>query len=411
MPDQRLAQIVLQKRMLDADQTRRRVAVAASGVAALLFLSPLQVALYIGSHFLADVALLLALTRLISRPDSVFWLRAMQLAAFAAMSSFLGPAVLLWLEPGITPKIGAIIHIFGGMLSIMLVRTAFLPLTIANSLPLIGVVIVLAALERGTIPWQEEVFLGFAVAVLAGYFILTLITAQRINKKLAGARDEALARVETQKRFLATMSHELRTPLNGILGAAQSIAASHPGIGAETIRDSARDMAAMVDDLLDNAAIAAGALRINRQPVRLSDVMDRLKDRWQAAFAAKGLTLDVRLSSDLPEAALIDPLRLSQGLSNLLANALRLTGKGGVVLALSRHPAGLEAIVTDTGPGLPEGAESRLFQPFETFGPPSDDTGSSTGLGLSITQGLARAMGGGGIWFSSVPQGAAAGFA
>ena len=180
-----------------------------------------------------------------------------QVAAFACMSTYLIPAVLLWQVAGSTAKAGAMIHIFGGMLSIMLVRTAYRPMTIANSLPLAGVVPIIAILETETEGSGDQIFLGAAVLILAGYFILTLQAALRSNRALAGARDAALARVETQRRFLATMSHELRTPLNGILGIAQGLVASHPGQGAESICDSAREMSAMVDDLLDNAAIAA----------------------------------------------------------------------------------------------------------------------------------------------------------
>lgn len=380
--------------MLDADLPRRAAAISASGVAGLLFLSPLQVCLYLVCYFLADIALGVAMTRLVQKPHSLLHVRMVQFAGFAAMSAFLIPVAMLWHLPGSTPKIGALIHVFGGMLSIMLVRTAYMPLTIANSLPLAGIAIVIGVIEYDQISLREGAFLGFAVVVIALYFAVTVASAQRINRELAQARDTALARAETQRRFLATMSHELRTPLNGILGIAQSMVASHPGMGAQTIHDSARDMAAMVDDLLDSAAIEAGALRINRKPAELAAIMDRVKDRWQAPFAAKGLTLDLSLADDLPKAAMIDPLRLLQCLSNLLANALRLTHSGGASLALIHHPLGLEAVITDTGPGLPLGADTRLFRPFEVMQSTRDDAGPSTGLGLSITCGLARAMGG-----------------
>lgn len=394
MPHQALALIVLQKRMLDDDLWRRTIAIAATGIAALYFLTPLQVAAFLASTYAADLLLTALLTRLVAQPHSVMRLRLVQGAAFLAMSTYLSPALMLWQLPGSTPKVAAMMLIFGGMLSVMLVRTAFRPMTIANSLPLAGVVMVLAAKEGQDLPTSELTILGFGVAVLTVYFVTTLIMALRNNRNLALARDEALARVETQKRFLATMSHELRTPLNGILGMAQVLASRHPGEGAEIIRDSARDMAAMVDDLLDNAAIEAGSLRINRKATQLSHVLDRITERWQPAFADKGLALHVVPSSDLPQAAMIDVLRLSQCLSNLLANALRLTDQGGVTLELKPHQIGLEAVVTDTGPGMPEGVEARLFRPFEPIELPGPAFGPSTGLGLSITRGLAIAMGG-----------------
>lgn len=394
MQDQELAQIVLQKRMLDADLPRRTMAILGSGLAGLFFLTPVKVALYLCLYFPCDMALGAALTRLIDRPTSKARLRVVQVAAFACMSTYLIPAVLLWQVAGSTAKAGAMIHIFGGMLSIMLVRTAYRPMTIANSLPLAGVVPIIAILETETEGSGDQIFLGAAVLILAGYFILTLQAALRSNRALAGARDAALARVETQRRFLATMSHELRTPLNGILGIAQGLVASHPGQGAESICDSAREMSAMVDDLLDNAAIEAGALRIVRRPVHLSQMMQRLEERWLAAFTEKNLRLRLTISPDLPEWMMLDPLRLSQCLSNLLGNALRLTASGGVSVDLIPHPGGLEAVVCDTGPGLPDGMETRLFRAFELIHIPGGDQRPGTGLGLSISRGIARAMGG-----------------
>lgn len=281
LQEPKLAQIVLQRRMLDADKFRRFAAVAASGLIGLFYLSPLQMTVYLALYYPCDLALMVALRQLAARPQSRLRLRLVQVAAFCNMSAYLIPAVLLWQEPGATPRIAALLFVFGGMLSVMLVRAAFAPLTIANSLPLIGFTAVVGYLEWQTVPLRDLVFLAICVALLTGYFIVTLRTALRINRTLAEARDAALARVATQRRFLSTMSHELRTPLNGILGVAQSLSASHPGLGAEVIRDSARDMAAMVGDLLDNAAIEAGALRINREAVDLNELVQRIEERWK----------------------------------------------------------------------------------------------------------------------------------
>lgn len=373
---------------------RRLFAIASSALAGLLYFSPGQMAAYFGGYLATDIFLMRMMTRLIAKPNSWVRLLAVMVAAFGTMSVFLIPSVFMWPQPGSVPKIGAMIHLFGGMLSIMLVRAVFMPLTIANSLPIPIAVVLIGWTEFAQSSHPERIFLTFAVLVLGVYFSITLIEAQRVNDELARARDAALARVETQRRFLATMSHELRTPLNGILGLAQSMAQAGTESAAETIRESARDMAAMVDDLLDNAAIEAGALRINRKPVDLAPMFARIKDRWDRPFADKGLRFTLTTSKDLPKIAMIDQLRFLQCLSNLLANALRLTAVGGVDLVLMRHANGLEAVVTDTGPGLPAGAETRLFQPFEILNLTGQETGRSNGLGLSITRGLAQAMGG-----------------
>lgn len=380
--------------MLEADMPRRLLAVTASGLVGLLYLSPVQVAMFLGLYYPCDLLLVFALRRLCSQPDSGSWLRLVQLAAFCNMSAYLVPAVMLWLEPGAPPKLGAALFVFGGMLSVMLVRAAFLPMTLANSLPLAGFVVVIGYLEHDTADGRELLFLTLCVLLLSAYFMMTLRSAVQINRELSLARDQALARVATQRRFLATMSHELRTPLNGILGMAQELVSAHPGVGAEVIRDSARDMAAMVGDLLDNAAIEAGAVRIKTLPTDTRDLLRRVEDRWLPAFKAKRLTLRLSTAPDLPDRLMLDPLRVMQCLSNLLANALRHTREGGAELVIRTQGHRLVATLTDTGPGLPADFEGQLFQPFFALATDLPDYGPSTGLGLSICRGLARAMGG-----------------
>lgn len=394
MQDERRAQIILQKRMLDTDTPRRLFAISVSGIVGLLYLSLWQTAFYLSLYFPSDLALIVALHRLASRPDAKSRMWLMQGAAFVNMAAYLIPVVMLWQEPDIAPKLGAVLFVFGGMLSVMLVRSALLPMTVANCLPLLVVVVVIVLIERPHSGGREALFMASSVALLAVYFITTLHSALRINRTLAETRDTALARVATQRQFLTTMSHELRTPLNGILGMAQGLIAHYPGLGVEVIRDSARDMAAMVGDLLDNAAIEAGALRITRMPVEVAALLQRIDDRWRPAFAAKGLTLTIICASDLPSRLMLDPLRITQCFSNLLANALRHTVDGGVALELRPHPLGLIATITDTGPGLPTGMESQLFQPFMALTTDVSVAGLSCGLGLSICRGLAQIMGG-----------------
>lgn len=394
MPDQQLALLKVQKRLLDDDLVRRNMAIFVGLISSALFLTPLQIAIGFATYLPADVALTLALGRLIGSPTSRFWFGAVLFSAFWAMSSYLLPAAMLWQVPGPASKVGAVIYTVGGMLSIMLVRTVYRPMTIANSLPLLGMIVFVAVSERNSVPPVELAFLTFAMAVLAGYFALTLNSYLRIHSELSMARDAALARVETQRRFLATMSHELRTPLNGILGVSQALVQSHPDIGAEVIRDSARAMTRMVGDLLDHAAIDAGALRIAPRPCNPVDEVQRLSALWQARFAEKGLELTLTLGAKLPEQIMADPVRLAQCVSNLLANALHHTPSGTVELALSRSPVGLQITVTDSGPGLPAGAEQRLFRPYEQIQTADPARRKGSGLGLSISRGLARAMGG-----------------
>jgi signal transduction histidine kinase/ActR/RegA family two-component response regulator len=384
----------LQERLLRADLPRRTVAMIAAVTTSCVYLSIWQAFLCLGTYLIADLLLMQTFGKLIKKPQSKPLHCLVLVFAFCAMSSYLLLAGLLWLVPGITPKVGAMILIFGGMLSIMLVRSVYLPLTVVNSLPLVGMAGFIGWIEIDRILSVESLFLLTAVCVLGGYFGLTLANYLRIHDELAHARDAALARSKTQGRFLATMSHELRTPLNGILGMSQVLIAKHPGSGAEVIQDSARAMTAMVADLLDNAAIEAGTLRIDLQECDPAKEMQSLVHQWQDRFAEQGLTLGLQLDRNLPDRILADPLRLSQCLSNLLSNALRFTKEGGVTLSLNVHPIGLEAVVTDTGAGVPHGADAQLFQPYGQGYAAQHRHDSGSGLGLSISLGLVRAMGG-----------------
>lgn len=393
MLEQRLPLIKLQKRLLDADLPRRHAAVLSGLTAASFYMSFGKVVLSFVVYLLGDILLTVALRRLIREPQSRGWHILMFCGAFTTMTGFLLLAAFLWLEPGEVSKIVALTYVFGGMLSVMLVRSVYLPLTIVNSLPLILFGLFVAIVEARSLEPGDLILLYFAMFVLGSYFTITLGSYTRTHREVALGRDAALARAETQKRFLATMSHELRTPLNGILGMAQVLTRSHPGIGAEVIRDNAASMSRMVGDLLDSAAIDAGALRIDPRPCDPTAEIARCVADWQPRFAAEGLALEMSFGNSLPPRIMADPLRLSQCLSNLLSNALRHTQSGGATLVARWFSGLLEITLTDTGSGLPAGAETRLFRPYEQISRAAGNAGG-TGLGLSITRGLARAMGG-----------------
>ena len=394
MPEQRLSQLQLQHRLLDADLPLRAGAMLAAYAASMIYLTPLQALICVALYIPGDALLMIALPWLIAKPQARGRLMLVLLGGFWSMAGYLVPAIILWQLDSLIARTGALIYVFGGMLSVMLVRSVYLPLTIANSAPLFLGMVALVYTEMTNTSPREALFLGFGLLVISGYFILTLGTYHRVQRENLRGHDAALARAETQKRFLATMSHELRTPLNGILGMAQAMNANGRHEEAAVIARSARAMAAMVGDLLDDAAIEAGALRIDARPCDLAQEMAALRGQWAGRFAERGLSLDIILSPALPPRIETDPLRLAQCLSNLLANALRFTTSGGVTIEIRPHPCGAEAVVTDTGIGLPLGAEKRLFRPYELIGPEHETAKGGTGLGLSISRGIARALGG-----------------
>ncbi|MDB5372474.1 MAG: Histidine kinase, partial [Belnapia sp.] len=215
---------------------------------------------------------------------------------------------------------------------------------------------------------------------------------------LAAARDAAEAASAAKTRFLGMLSHELRTPLNGILGHAQLLAADRALSPAqwrcaEQITASGEHLMAMIRELLDLAAIEAGKLTLTPAPVRLAALTEACAAVIRPAAADKGLAFGVQLAPDSAGWVAADALRLRQVLLNLLANAVKFTARGEVVLRIRRAAGGLTRFeVTDTGPGMDAAGRASLFQEFHRL--PGTAQAEGSGLGLAIAARLVARMGG-----------------
>ena len=208
---------------------------------------------------------------------------------------------------------------------------------------------------------------------------------------------EQSARMRTE--FLARMSHEFRTPLNAIIGMTQLLRMRAPeAIDAqslERIERAGTHLADLVDDVLDLARVDAGQLSLKPVEFELDAVLTAAIELLAGVARSKGLPL-VLDAHGLPARLLGDPVRLKQALINLLANAVRLTERGHVVLRVLRleeHTGGvrLHFEVEDTGPGIAAEAQARLFQPYAQL---HEGAPGGTGLGLAVTRQIARLMGG-----------------
>ncbi len=236
-------------------------------------------------------------------------------------------------------------------------------------------------------------------------WIIEDVTERRqVAEALARARDQAEAANRAKSAFLANTSHELRTPLNGMLGLAQlardrTLDEERRQLYLDQIVDNAQALAAILSDVLDLSKIEAGKLMLEATSFDLPNLLSGLKQAYGALAAGRSLalTLDIDPSLQGPHHAHVkgDPLRVRQILSNYLANALKFTDQGSVrVVARRIEGDRVRFEVHDTGPGLDEPTQSRLFRPFTQADESTTRRFGGTGLGLSICRELAALMGG-----------------
>ncbi|MFM4648311.1 PAS domain-containing hybrid sensor histidine kinase/response regulator [Aeromonas bivalvium] len=220
----------------------------------------------------------------------------------------------------------------------------------------------------------------------------------RREQELAQARDQAEAANRAKSQFLAMMTHEIRSPMNAVMGMLDLL--QHEGMAPaqQTLLDhashSARLLQTIIDDVLDFSKIEAHSLALHCERFTPRPLSQAIMEPWQAQAREKGLTLTCELDEALPEALFADPVRLSQIINNLLGNALKFTEQGGVVLKIGWRDECLRVEVQDTGIGIAEADQARLFEPFTQVDSSATRHRAGTGLGLSISKRLVALMGG-----------------
>lgn len=219
--------------------------------------------------------------------------------------------------------------------------------------------------------------------------------------ELSQAKDAAEAASQAKGRFLAVMSHELRTPLHAVLASAEllrdgrnSTSNARDELLIDTIRRSGTHLLTLIDQVLELSRIEAGKLELVTQPLDVREIAAQAIQAVAQQAQAKGLTLYSQIADDLPAHRSGDALRLSQVLINLLANAVKFTRQGSVVLGIDRLGEGddLRFVVRDTGPGLSPQEQQRVFDAFHQVERPAGEQLGGAGLGLTITRELVCLM-------------------
>lgn len=224
-------------------------------------------------------------------------------------------------------------------------------------------------------------------------------------RELAIAADDAN---QAKGEFLAAMSHEIRTPLHGIIGSVDVLRGGPLDDQSRAIVDvleaSADDLMRIVDDVLDFSKIESRELVLELRAVDVRRLLDESARLYAASAETKGVDLEVLVEDDVPSQLLTDPTRLRQVAGNLVANGVKFTTEGGVLVHVeirgrsdpqaTTSPETLRLEVTDTGIGMDAATVARAFDLFSQADASTSRRYGGTGLGLAITRRLVELMGG-----------------
>lgn len=263
------------------------------------------------------------------------------------------------------------------------------------------------------IPYYPHEFDGYREATFVNRFGLLLLICIFINafkfersqfeKDLKRAEKNAIAATKEKSKLLAIVSHEIRTPLTGVLGMCELLLQTKleekQNYYIESINDSGRMLLMLLNDLLDYSKMEAGKLSLSENPFDMRQTIHKIICRESPKAEQKDLEIHTDIPDDFPAIISGDELRTQQILTNLISNAIKFTDEGRVTLKVTHQQLSDKNIrfdfsVKDTGVGISEADQKRMFDTYTQVGDNAETALKGTGLGLGIAKYLIEAMGG-----------------
>jgi len=338
-------------------------------------------------------------------------------------------AFLVWLPDNPVNQVFIVMLMAVVSYSVVFARSMLMSLLAAGFLAQAGLILARLLTAGGPIAHvMAPVLIAYTLYLwlmgrASNHRIGAMIGARIANEDLATAlrqaRDDAMKKryeAETanasKTAFLANMSHELRTPLNAILGFSDIIAHQSMGPGemeryaayAADINSSGAHLLSLINDMLDVAKIESGRMEIEPRWIDPRDAIESVSRLMGARASQKSQALATDFAAATP-LVFADERAFRQMLLNLLSNAVKFTPEGGhITLACGASDAGLEVVVSDDGPGIPEDKLARVLEPFSQVDNRFDREAGGTGLGLALVDGLIR-LHGGAIGLANIPGG------